>query len=169
MVRPTLAELVRHNCEPTPAARRRGTLSGIRTDAFAQIADDSASDLPHAVPTGSHHNTSVAFDERFMLKLFRGVSPGPNPELEIGHALTESRPAAGSREAGRCDRVSGRTRLANNNCGSARIRRELRRRQKGDARRAGSRYFERVQALEAATTLNPAEPYRSRRLLSIRV
>jgi maltose alpha-D-glucosyltransferase/alpha-amylase len=71
----------------------RGTLSGIRTAAFSDITgDESTIDLPHAVPTGSHHNTSVAFDETFMLKLFRNVSPGPNPELEIGRALTHCDP-----------------------------------------------------------------------------
>src|SRR4051812_39206274 len=74
---------------------RRGThstLSEIRGEAFGQIAGDSTNNLPPAVPTGPHHSPSVAFDERFMLKLFRGVSPGPNPELEIGQALTELDP-----------------------------------------------------------------------------
>ena len=36
-------------------------------------------------------NNSLVFGERLMLKLFRRLEPGTNPELEIGRALTEAR------------------------------------------------------------------------------
>jgi maltose alpha-D-glucosyltransferase/alpha-amylase len=134
----------------------RGALTGIRTDAFAQIAANSESDLTHAVPAGSHHNTSVAFDERFMLKLFRGVSPGPNPELEIGHALTDREPQpAVAKLAGAIEyRTEGGSQIT-----IAVLHEYVT--NSGDARKLThdelARYFERVQALDAATTSNPAE------------
>ncbi len=133
-----------------------GTLSGIRAVAFAKIADDSAIDLPHAVPSGSHHNTSVAFDERLMLKLFRGVSPGPNPELEIGRALTN------------CESASAVPKLV----GAIEYRAEAGSQitiavlheyvaNVSDAKKLThdelARYFERVQAIEAATSSSQLE------------
>ena len=91
-----------------------------------------------------------------MLKLFRGVSPGPNPELEIGRILTahEPRPAV-ARLAGaieyRAEAGSQMTiavlheYIANT----------------GDAKKLThdelARYFERVQALEAASS-TPSDP-----------
>jgi maltose alpha-D-glucosyltransferase / alpha-amylase len=36
-----------------------------------------------------HNNTSVAYGERLILKLFRCVDHGPNPEIEVGDYLTE--------------------------------------------------------------------------------
>jgi maltose alpha-D-glucosyltransferase / alpha-amylase len=43
---------------------------------------------PH-VSRAEQSNTSIFFGNRYMLKLFRRVEPGPNPELELGRYLTE--------------------------------------------------------------------------------
>jgi len=52
---------------------------------------------------GEQSNTSIAFGNRMILKLFRRLDPGVNPDLEVGRFLTEhafahSAPVAGSIE-----------------------------------------------------------------------
>jgi maltose alpha-D-glucosyltransferase / alpha-amylase len=58
---------------------------------------------PHLI-RGEQSNTSVVFGDRLILKLFRKLEPGTNPDLEIGRFLTERTgftqiaPVAGSLE-----------------------------------------------------------------------
>ncbi len=67
----------------------KGALAGIRTAAFAELWDDVALANSPTVHGGEQSNTSAKFDERFILKLFRRVTTGVNPDLEIGRVLTE--------------------------------------------------------------------------------
>jgi maltose alpha-D-glucosyltransferase/alpha-amylase len=41
------------------------------------------------IPRTDQSNSSVVFDDRFIMKLFRKVEPGENPDLEIGRFLSE--------------------------------------------------------------------------------
>jgi maltose alpha-D-glucosyltransferase / alpha-amylase len=68
---------------------QHGAIIGIRTEAFARFADVALDELPHSVHGGEQSNTSATFDERFVLKLFRRVTSGINPDFEIGRMLTE--------------------------------------------------------------------------------
>ena len=68
---------------------QHGTISGVRTDAFSRLWDDSLLETTAAVHGGEQSNTSALFDERLILKLFRRVTPGINPDFEIGRQLTE--------------------------------------------------------------------------------
>jgi maltokinase len=60
----------------------------------ATIAFRPAGDLPEEVDSvrpmgGEQSNSSLVFDERLALKLYRRIEPGVNPELEVLRFLTE--------------------------------------------------------------------------------
>jgi trehalose synthase-fused probable maltokinase len=66
-----------------------GSLVGRRTDAFERLWDPAVLDAPPVVLEGQHNNTLISFGDRLVLKLFRRVTPGGNPDFEIGKRLTE--------------------------------------------------------------------------------
>ena len=77
------------------AARRRrlrgehGLMIGTRT-ARTPLRADSLADLPEPhVHQGEQSNTSVMFGDRLVLKLYRRVEEGVNPDLEVGRFLTD--------------------------------------------------------------------------------
>jgi maltose alpha-D-glucosyltransferase/alpha-amylase len=72
--------------EPTDPASRP-TLQGHRSSAFA----DARGSRPLPARTGSveQSNTSILYNGKLILKLFRRLQPGENPDTEIGRFLTE--------------------------------------------------------------------------------
>lgn len=77
-------------------ARRRelqggpGRLVASRTRAFAKLRGEGAEELAPSVLRGDQSNTSIVYGQRLILKLFRRLSEGTNPDLEVGRFLTES-------------------------------------------------------------------------------
>ena len=55
----------------------------------AQGMDSELASLPVATGGAEQSNTSILFDEQFVLKLFRRVEIGPNPDVEVGVQLTD--------------------------------------------------------------------------------
>jgi maltose alpha-D-glucosyltransferase / alpha-amylase len=67
-------------------AGRSGMLATVRTRTFKTLQEDTADAVPlHA----DQSNTSVRVGSRLFLKVFRRLSEGVNPELEMGRFLTE--------------------------------------------------------------------------------
>jgi maltose alpha-D-glucosyltransferase/alpha-amylase len=65
----------------------RGELVGIRTGAFRQVGfEDGARPI---LMRGEQTNTSVVYGDRMILKLYRKLEAGLNPDYEIGRMLTE--------------------------------------------------------------------------------
>ena len=56
---------------------------------FGTLKDDSAEASEARLITGEQSNTSIVFDERLILKVFRRLEAGVNPELELLRFLTE--------------------------------------------------------------------------------
>jgi trehalose synthase-fused probable maltokinase len=67
-----------------------GTLAASPTAVFADTSLEQDRDTP-SVMKGEQSNTSVKFGTRAMLKLYRRVEAGVNPDLEIGRMLTAQR------------------------------------------------------------------------------
>jgi maltose alpha-D-glucosyltransferase/alpha-amylase len=70
-------------------AMTQGRLQFRPTDAFARLAGSDFDSLPVARPRGSSSNTVVSIGERLMLKGYRRLRTGVNPELEMGLYLTD--------------------------------------------------------------------------------
>jgi maltose alpha-D-glucosyltransferase / alpha-amylase len=62
-------------------------LAGVRAEGFARLRE--AGSLEPQLGWGDQSNTSVTFGDRFVLKLFRRIGQGVNPEVEIGRFLTD--------------------------------------------------------------------------------
>jgi maltose alpha-D-glucosyltransferase/alpha-amylase len=66
-----------------------GALVGVSTSACERLWTDDLLSVVPQVQLGQQTNTSANIANRLNLKLIRRVSPGMNPDFEIGRALTE--------------------------------------------------------------------------------
>jgi maltose alpha-D-glucosyltransferase / alpha-amylase len=66
-----------------------GELRALPTRVFRQLYDQSGGNLPASLMQAEQSNTSIRYGNTFILKLFRRVALGVNPDLEIGRFLTE--------------------------------------------------------------------------------
>jgi maltose alpha-D-glucosyltransferase/alpha-amylase len=91
------------------ARRRRfrgaaGAVAASPARTFRNLRGSAESILPPSISRAEQSNNSVVFGERLILKLYRRIEEGVNPELEVGRFLTERTgfaqmsPVAGSLE-----------------------------------------------------------------------
>jgi len=66
-----------------------GLLRFMPTTAYAEIAGTDIDGLPVTRPQAQSSNTIVTLGDRMLLKSYRHVRPGVNPEVEMGRYLTE--------------------------------------------------------------------------------
>ena len=65
----------------------QGRLDGHPSPALAQLHISGA--LPSRTGSAEQSNTSILYGDQLILKLFRRLQPGENPDVEIGRFLTE--------------------------------------------------------------------------------
>jgi maltose alpha-D-glucosyltransferase/alpha-amylase len=71
-------------CFSTPSA---GILAGCTSDAFAAVR--GVEPLPARIGSAEQSNTNILYERKMILKLFRRIQPGQNPDVETGRFLTE--------------------------------------------------------------------------------
>ena len=69
-------------------ASDKGRLRGFRAASFSQLFGSSGARRPKLL-TGEQSNSSIIYGERLILKFFRRIEEGENPDLELGRFLTE--------------------------------------------------------------------------------
>ena len=69
----------------------KGTLAASSTRALRGVLVGADGPLTPRVLTGEQSNTSIIYGDRMILKLFRRLEAGTNPDLEIGRFLTEKK------------------------------------------------------------------------------
>jgi maltose alpha-D-glucosyltransferase/alpha-amylase len=67
------------------SAAEAPTISGHKSTAFTPTTGP----LPARTGAAEQSNTSILYDQKLILKLFRRLQPGENPDTEIGRFLTE--------------------------------------------------------------------------------
>jgi len=65
------------------------SIRGVPGKVFQEIRGSAETPLPVRRSTAEQSNTSIVYGDRFILKLFRRLEPGLNPDAEIGRHLTE--------------------------------------------------------------------------------
>jgi len=68
---------------------RHALIQGVRGKAFGDIRGPGSAQLPVRRGSAEQSNTSMLFGDRFILKLFRRLESGVNPDCEVGRYLTE--------------------------------------------------------------------------------
>jgi maltose alpha-D-glucosyltransferase/alpha-amylase len=66
-----------------------GVVRGSRGKSFQEILGSAAKPLTVRRSSAEQSNTSIFYGDRLILKLFRRIEPGLNPDAEIGRYLTE--------------------------------------------------------------------------------
>jgi maltose alpha-D-glucosyltransferase/alpha-amylase len=79
---------------------RSGEIQTTPTSRFRELRGDREEPCEPHVLRGEQSNTSIAFGNHVILKLFRRLDPGVNPDLEVGRFLTEHEFAHGAPVAG---------------------------------------------------------------------
>jgi trehalose synthase-fused probable maltokinase len=87
------ALLDRFRAPPVPT-EAGGTIVFTASHLFDSIFRESAE--PISLMRGEQSNTSIRFGDVLMLKLFRRLQFGPNPDVEVGYFLTEHTPFRGT-------------------------------------------------------------------------
>jgi|ERR1700730_11106579 len=67
----------------------RGEFRAVSTKALPSLWQPSQGSLTPSLMTAEQSNSSVVYDQRLVLKIFRRLEEGLNPDLEIGTFLTE--------------------------------------------------------------------------------
>ena len=66
-----------------------GVIKSSTTNIFTELMQTATGDINPQILSGKHNKNLISYGTKFMLKLFRKLETGINPDLEIGLFLTE--------------------------------------------------------------------------------